>query len=182
MRAPPATYPPSPGRERTHLMRAEMPAVPYYRFLYNTVGGQWLWWLRRSLDDAELARIIHDPRVEVWVLFASNQPAGFAELDFRQAPRSVDLAYFGLMPSFIGRGLGPYLLGEALERAWIGRPERITVNTNTLDHPKALPLYKRMGFVPIREEPVTFNDPCDLGLIDPAELEPFVADPANERG
>ena len=29
---------------------------------------------------------------------------------------------------------------------------KMTLNTNTLDHPRALALYQRMGFVPVRRE------------------------------
>ena len=29
---------------------------------------------------------------------------------------------------------------------------RMTVNTNSLDHPRALPLYQRAGFEPVRRE------------------------------
>jgi hypothetical protein len=28
----------------------------------------------------------------------------------------------------------------------------MTVNTNSLDHPRALPLYQKAGFVPVRRE------------------------------
>jgi hypothetical protein len=31
----------------------------------------------------------------------------------------------------------------------------MTVDTNTLDHPRALALYQRMGFVPVRREDKT---------------------------
>ena len=31
----------------------------------------------------------------------------------------------------------------------------MTVNTNTLDGPRALPLYQRMGFTPVRREETT---------------------------
>ena len=29
------------------------------------------------------------------------------------------------------------------------KPAKITVHTNTLDHPAALPLYQKLGFVPV---------------------------------
>jgi hypothetical protein len=37
--------------------------------------------------------------------------------------------------------------------AW-DRPgtDRVTVNTNSLDHPRALKLYQRAGFEPVRRE------------------------------
>ena len=77
---------------------------------------------------------------------AEGVPAGFAELDFRGFPKVVDLSYFGLVPEFIGRRLGPWLLRWTIEAMWRRGPKRITVNTCTLDHPSALPLYQRLGF------------------------------------
>ena len=49
--------------------------------------------------------------------------------------------------------LGRFLLGTAIHTAWEAPgTERVTVNTCTLDHPRALGLYQRMGFVPVRRE------------------------------
>ena len=105
-----------------------------------------------------LAAILTDPAVEVYVLYVEGTPAGYAEID-RRDPKAVDLAYFGLLPEFTGKGLGPYLLSAALDIAWSSDPERVTVNTCTLDHPKALPLYQRFGFQPIRQEGRSIRDP-----------------------
>lgn len=147
------------------LLHAESPSVAFYRFLYDTVGKDWLWWARRALSDEALAREIQDPRVEVYVLYCGGQPAGYAELD-RRVEGEVELAYFGILPEFIGRRLGPYLLTQALEQAWSYGPERVWVNTCTLDHPKALPMYQRFGFVPYRQETVVIDDPRLNGLIE----------------
>ncbi len=60
--------------------------------------------------------------------------------------REVEIAYFGLIPEYIGRGLGPALLDWALERAWSRRPRRVWLHTCSLDHPKALAVYRQAGF------------------------------------
>ena len=96
---------PAPPVGKIALLRAERPTVSYYRYLYNTVGEPWLWWERRLLSDAELERIILDPLVEIYVLYVDGVPAGYAELD-RRKEEDVELAYFGLIPQFIGRKLG----------------------------------------------------------------------------
>lgn len=145
MREPPREVPPAPPGAA--LVRADPCTVPYYRYLYDAVGRPWLWTDRKALSNAQLAAILDDPAVEVWTLLKGGVPAGYFELD-RRRPPDVDLAYFGLMPEFIGAGLGPYLLGAAIARAWSFGPRRVTVNTCTLDHPRALPLYERMGFIP----------------------------------
>ncbi len=91
-------------------------------------------------------------------------PAGFAELDRRAEP-DIELAYFGLVPEFIGRGLSNYLLSAALDIAWSHEPKRVWVHTNTLDHPRALALYQRLGFQPYKQERKTIPDPRIAGLI-----------------
>ena len=136
-----------PAGRRLALLKCHRPTLSYYRYLYDAVGRSWLWTDRLKLSDAELEAIIHDPAVELYVLYVDGVPAGFFELDER-VPCEVNIAYFGLVPAFIGQGLGPYLLGQAVEAAWEREPARVTVNTCTLDHPKALPLYQRFGFHP----------------------------------
>ncbi len=163
------TRPPAAPPHRLHvaLRRAREPTVAFYRFLYNTVGAAWLWYERRAMDDAALQAIIHDEGVEIYVLYVDGVPTGFAELDRREEP-DIELAYFGLAPEFMGRGLGTFLLSSAIDTAWSYKPKRLWVHTNTLDHPSALPLYQRFGFTPYRQEQKTIPDPRVTGLI-PAE-------------
>lgn len=150
MRAPPVPGPPAPPRPGLELVRLEQPSVPFYRFLYDTIGEPWLWIDRRRIDDAGLEAIIRDPRVEVHVLYGGGEPLGYAELDFR-LPGEVEIVYCGLMPHAIGGGLGRYLLGQALARAWAAGPERVWLHTCTQDHPGALSFYERAGFVKTHE-------------------------------
>ena len=141
-----------------------------YRRLYDTVGEPWLWGDRRKLSDAELGAIIGDPNVEVHVAALHGQPAGFAELD-RRTPGEVELAYFGILPQFIGRKLGPFLLSYAIHRAWRSAPERVWVHTCDLDHPAALGVYERAGFAVFKVHEEVTDDPRVLGLI-PAHVAP----------
>ena len=131
--------------EPVTIQRAERPTISYYRYLYDTVGADWGWYERRRLSDEALAAIIHDEAVEVFVLHVRGVPAGYAELD-RRVEQGVEIAYFGLVPEYIGRGLGPALLDRALERAWSYGPRRVWLHTCSLDHPKALAVYRRAGF------------------------------------
>jgi GNAT superfamily N-acetyltransferase len=155
---------------RLALMRADAPSVSYYRYLYNAVGEPWFWVDRRQLDDAALAALVHDPKVEIYVLYVNGEPAGYAELDRRPEP-DIDIAYFGIRPQFVGRGFGPYLMNWAVDQAWQYGPRRLTVNTCTLDHPKALRTYQRIGFVAYKQERKLIDDPRLAGLV-PAHLEP----------
>ena len=88
----------------------------------------------------------------LYTFLRSGWPHGFFILDGRAAG-ICDLAYFGLVPEAIGQGLGLFLIETAVHMAWDREGvRRMTVNTNSLDHPRALPLYQRAGFEPVRRE------------------------------
>ena len=136
---------------RVMLLKLKHPPVHFYRYLYESVGKPHVWVERRRLSDDALAETVQHDQVDIYVLYCDGAPAGYFELDFRSPP-SAGLAYFGLIPDFIGRGLGSFLLATAIATAWDRRIERLWVHTNTLDHPRALPLYQKMGFVPYAQE------------------------------
>ena len=153
MLQPPVDLPPEipPG---SRVEQVYEPLVSFYRYLYNTVGGPWFWVDRRRMSDSALAAIIQNPQVEIHLLSVQGQSAGFCELDGR-SDNEIEIAYFGLIPEFIGRGMGPYLLRYAVDRAWRTQPRRVWVHTCSLDHPKALATYQRAGFAIYRTESAT---------------------------
>ncbi|MCR9070118.1 MAG: GNAT family acetyltransferase [Alphaproteobacteria bacterium] len=153
-----------PGGMRTALIRAEPPTVSFYRYLYNTVGADWTWISRRLMADADLLGHIADPAVEVYVLYVDGAPAGYGEIDRRQSGGDVELAYFGLLPDFIGRGVGRYLLDTIVDIAWTGPTRRLWVHTCDLDHPRAIGTYQRAGFQPFDQYIETLPDPRLAGL------------------
>jgi GNAT superfamily N-acetyltransferase len=140
--------PPRAGRAVVH---ARKPPVAYYRFLYDAVGRDYDWTSRKKLSDAELAALLGDTRLEVHVLMADGVPAGFAELDKRNEGE-IELVQFGLMPDFIGQGLGRYFLQWTIDKAWGYQPRRFWLHTCTKDHPVALPNYLKAGFTIYKEE------------------------------
>jgi hypothetical protein len=89
--------------------------ISFYRYLYNTVGGPWMWKDRRSMDDEKLLSLIRKPGVGVWVLYVRGCPAGYFELDFSAAP-NVELVYFGLIPEYFGLNLGTWFLHEIVKQ------------------------------------------------------------------
>jgi GNAT superfamily N-acetyltransferase len=144
-------------------------SVPFYRYLYDTVGEPWLWWMRRTASDADLAALLSLPAVSIHVLMKDGEPAGFYELD-RRHPHTVNLAYFGLMPWAIGTGLGRAFLRHAVDTAWDAGKPMLTVNTCTADHPRALPAYIAAGFQRLRTVREVWPVPTRLGLTIPPHL------------
>lgn len=150
MHARPERHVAPPSGPRTMLVRADRPPLHFYRYLYESVGKPWVWVNRRRMNDADLRAAIHAEGIEIYVLHADGSPAGYAELDARN-PANVELAYFGLVPEFTGAGLGGFFLNAAIGLAWDKGPRRVHVQTCTLDHPRALPLYQKMGFTPFSQ-------------------------------
>ncbi|MEX0693818.1 MAG: GNAT family N-acetyltransferase [Rhodospirillales bacterium] len=166
MAAPP-TSPPPPSPLGPHaIMRADNPTVSFYRYLYNTVGHDHLWWERRALTDEQLRDAVCAENVDVFVLYVAGVPAGYFELGHDAEKNEIDLVYFGLIPEFIGQRYGAFLLRMAIDEAWQRRPARLTVNTCTLDHPNALQLYQRAGFEVYEQKKRMIPDPEKAGYFD----------------
>ena len=151
------------------VQRVEGCTVAFYRYLYATVGHDYVWWLRRTLPDRELAEILADPDVSIHVLYRGGQPAGFFELE-RRPGGVMNLSYFGLMPQAVGQRLGVAFLRAAVETAWAAASVAVTVNTCTADHARALPNYIAAGFVPMQTIREVWRVPQRLGLPIPERL------------
>ena len=164
MTAKPVRLPTPVPAAKLALMRVERCTVSFYRYLYNVVGEPWLWYERRLWSDARVAELLARPDVELYVLYAWGAPAGYFEL-VRAAGGDTELAYFGLVPEFIGRGFGAWFLNAAIDTAWLGTAQRVWVHTCTYDHPRALGLYQRCGFRVYERRAVTFDDPRVTGVL-----------------
>lgn len=154
-----------PGRQRparppelpVEIVRGEVPSPELSRFLYTAVGGDWFWTDRLPWTYGQWLEWLDRPGMETWVAYARGTPAGFIELD-PQGGGDVEVAYFGLLPAFIGRGIGGHLLATGVARAWDlaerwpGREatRRVWVHTCSLDGPAALRNYRARGFTVYR--------------------------------
>ncbi len=156
MTARPATpIPHVPTGSSLALIAAGNPPVEYFLYLYSAVGAEYEWtdWLDATAQEQEA--FVGDPKVELFSLMVDGWPGGFFILDTRRAG-ACDLTLFGLVPQAMGRGLGAWFLGCAIHMGWDrAGVQCMTVDTNTLDHPRALALYQKMGFTPVRREDKT---------------------------
>jgi GNAT superfamily N-acetyltransferase len=146
MRTPPPQRVPAPLGPKLALMQVEAIPLHFYRYLYEQVGKPHHWLLRRNISDADLAESIHNDSTEIEVLYVDGCPAGFFELDLERRPEEVEIRYFGLIPDYQGRGLAKFFLSSAVFAAWAHEPKKVTIHTNTLDSPRALILYQKLGF------------------------------------
>jgi GNAT superfamily N-acetyltransferase len=133
------------------LKRVRQPCPEFNRFFYTAVGGDWYWIDKLGWTYEQWRRWADRPELETWVAYVHGTPAGYFELE-AQPGGNVEIAYFGLMPRFIGRGLGGWLLTAAIERAWKMGPARVWVHTCSFDHPGALANYQARGMKLFKEE------------------------------
>jgi ribosomal protein S18 acetylase RimI-like enzyme len=125
--------------------RWEKPGIAEYRELFTAVGGPWGWSGRLIMPDEECRAVIQATTTEVHRLRCDGATAGFVELE-RSVPGQVEITYFGLLPAYIGRGLGKFLLDWVIRRAWAGETARVWLHTCQHDHAGALAAYRKAGF------------------------------------
>jgi GNAT superfamily N-acetyltransferase len=127
----------------------------FNRDLYLRVGEQWDWSDKRLWTDQQWKEYATAPELGTFAGYYNDVLAGYYEL--RRDPNGgVEIAYFGLLPEFIGRGLGGALLTSAIEEAWSRHrgvvPTRVWVHTCNRDHPQALANYRARGMVVYKVE------------------------------
>jgi GNAT superfamily N-acetyltransferase len=141
---------PSPD-PRARVERVEGCPASFFRYLYGEVGRGCHWADRLGWTDDEWRARLASPAVSLFVMTLRGAPAGYFELE-QHSDGSVEIAYFGLLPEFLGRGLGKFLLSQAAEAAWALGPNRVWLHTCTLDDPAALPNYLARGFRAFKSE------------------------------
>jgi len=129
-----------------------------YRTLFKAVGQDLMWFSRLIMLDDKLTSILENPQIESLVLTKYDEPVGLLELNFAELP-DCELAFFGLVPSEVGKGIGKLLMQEGLSRAWTRNIKRIWVHTCHYDHPSALSFYQKAGFVPYKLMVEVHDDP-----------------------
>lgn len=133
------------------VTRAEVVSPELNRYLYTAVGGDWYWVDRLPWTWRQWHEWLDRPGVETWLATVRGTPAGYVELDGSTGDE-VEIVYFGLLPAFVGQGIGGRLLTRALERSWELGPRRVHVHTCSVDGPAALANYRARGMTLYRTE------------------------------
>jgi ribosomal protein S18 acetylase RimI-like enzyme len=126
------------------VQQAKVPSPEFSRFLYTSVGGPWYWCDRLPWTYEQWLAYLNRPELETWVAYVSGTPAGYIELE-AQTDGSVKIVYFGLLPQFIGQGIGGHLLSVGIKQAWEAGANRVWVHTCSLDGPHAYKNYEARG-------------------------------------
>ena len=160
---PEETPPPAPVSGITFNHKADI-SVDAYRNLHRMVGENWLWWERLALDDAALGILIFHPDTDIYTLRVDGELAGFVEIDCSKA-KAPAIRYFGLMPDFIGKRLGGFMMESLLHRVSQPPVRQVTLDTCDLDHPAAIDFYRRHQFKETSTEVQSAEDPRMAGIL-----------------
>lgn len=148
---------PSSGEHgNIEIRQQSVPDLELSRHLYDAVGSEYHWTERTPWTDEQWLERLSLENVEMWVAYKHETILGYFELSMDEE-KNVELAYFGLLPQFIGQGIGGYLLTAAIRRAWKMGAVRVWLHTSTRDHAHALANYKARGFRVFKQ--VVINPP-----------------------
>ena len=129
----------------------------FNRSLYLAVGSPWLWTDKADWSTEQWHAYASSNSLRTFEASLHRSLAGYFELR-PDASGGIEIAYFGLLPDFTGRGLGAFMLSTALATAWQSSPQRVWVSTCSLDHPASLHNYLARGMSVYHTETKTLPD------------------------
>ena len=112
------------------------------KFFYKQIGKRHQWVDRLIWQDKDWLKYISNENLRTYIFKIENDLVGYFELIFNN--NDCEIAYFGILEEFIGKGYGGFLLSEALKIGFESA-SRIWVHTCSLDHPNAIENYKSRG-------------------------------------
>jgi GNAT superfamily N-acetyltransferase len=137
-----------PGFEVRQVAR---PCASFNWFLHQAVGTDFRWGGRHDWGEAEWTEWVNQPELETWVAYVDGAPAGYCEM-VEEEDGGIQIHRFGLLPEFLGQGLGGHFLSIVIERAWDRGSNRVWLHTCSLDHPHAMKNYQARGFCVTSEQ------------------------------
>ena len=131
------------------LFEAEKNNFDLNKFFYKQIGKKHQWVDRLIWQDKNWIEYVSNKNLKTFILQKNNDFVGYFELFFNK--NECEIAYFGILEEFIGKGYGGFLLSEAI-RIGFKNANRIWVHTCSLDHPNAIENYKSRGMKVFKTE------------------------------
>ena len=133
------------------------PTPELCKFFYKEVGKDFFWKDRLRWSDQEWLSYINNNFFKLYILKYNNKLAGYYELLYDLKTFSMEIPYFGIFKEFYGKGIGGYLLTDAILNSFNHKVDKVWVHTCTLDHPNALKNYLARGMKVFKTEKIFFN-------------------------
>lgn len=116
-----------------------------YYLLYSKVGENYQWNERLVWDKDKLINYLNDRNTYFFIGIHNNEIIGFADINLEEH-QFAEIKYFGLLPNFIGQGLGGLFLSSLIEKCFELHASGVFLKTCKNDHPNAMANYKARGF------------------------------------
>ena len=139
------------------VLLEEKPTPDLCKFFYKEVGKDFFWRDRLKWSDQDWLNYINNDFFKLYILKYNNKLAGYYELLYDPRVLSMEIPYFGIFKEFYGKGIGGYLLTDAILNSFNQKVDKVWVHTCTLDHPNALKNYLARGMKVFKTEEIFFN-------------------------
>ncbi len=139
------------------ILLERKPTVDFCKFLYKEVGRDFFWRDRLRWSNQDWLDYTSNNFFKLYVLKQNNKLAGYYELLYDPKVSSMEIPYFGIFKEFYGKGIGGYLLTNAILTSFNKKINKVWVHTCTLDHPNALKNYLARGMKIFKTEKIFFN-------------------------
>ena len=139
------------------VLLEEKPTPDLCKFFYKEVGKDFFWRDRLKWSDQDWLNYINNDFFKLYILKYNNKLAGYYELLYDPRALSMEIPYFGIFKEFYGKGIGGYLLTDAILNSFNQKVDKVWVHTCTLDHPNALKNYLARGMKVFKTEEIFFN-------------------------
>jgi GNAT superfamily N-acetyltransferase len=152
-----------PAPAPIELREVEPDEAGLCRDTWTRIGAPHGWTRRAKWSDDEWLKRLAPAEVTGFLARVGGEVAGYLELEADE-DGNVGIAFFGLVPEFVGKGFGGAFLTAATKLAWSlpgpggALAKRVWLQTSSRDHPNALPNYEARGFRIFRRE----HRPLDL--------------------
>jgi ribosomal protein S18 acetylase RimI-like enzyme len=131
--------------------------IDFIKFLYKEIGKDFFWRDRLKWSDQNWFDYIKNDNFKLYTLKQNNKLVGYYELLYNPETNFMEIAYFGIFKEFYGKGIGGYLLTDAILNSFKEKINKVWVHTCTLDHPNALKNYLARGMTIFKTEKIFFN-------------------------
>ena len=124
------------------------------KFFYKIIGKKYNWIDRLTWEDHKWISYVSNKQLSTYVLKDNENLVGFFELIFHEKKKETEIAYFGILEEYFGKGLGGFLLSEAIKKSFLLNYSRVWVHTCSLDHKNALKNYLSRGMKIFKSETI----------------------------
>jgi ribosomal protein S18 acetylase RimI-like enzyme len=143
--------------KKLEVLLEEKPTPDLCKFFYKEIGKDFFWRDRLKWSEQDWLNYINNDFFKLYILKYNNKLAGYYELLYDPRALSMEIVYFGIFKEFYGKGIGGYLLTDAILNSFNQKVDKVWVHTCTLDHPNALKNYLARGMKVFKTEKIFFN-------------------------